>query len=313
MSDYVALPQISGLLSGFVGVDREALTFAGGRTVQGFQIGLLDADAAGDTIVELRTVAGGSGGQFMQLTIPAGANVPVVTTPTGDAPFNVVADDKLFLRVTQSPPTAIGLYGVLELNSIGPGAVVNPAGAQDLTTDSIVLEYMPQASAMTQALRDQVRLGVSQRMVKWMGREYVHPQSATTSTYRISTGIESRMALNEWPATALVITIDGGDPLDVSDFRVESDRVIRYLGGGNRPSLWPVGDVEFTGEFGYPASPEALVHAATWQTCAELRRIELRQIGVSQHSSQAGPVETMNEDGWLPSVLQAMAPFRRML
>lgn len=311
MSDYVALPQLAGILSGFVGLDREALTFeSSSRTVESFQIGLLDADAAGDTIVELRTVAGGVGGEFMQLTIPAGDNVPTVTVPTGDAPITMLQGDKLFLRVLQAPPMAMGLYGVLVLNSVGTGAVINPAGAQDLTTDAIVLGYMPQASAIDQAVRDQVRLGVSQRMVSWMGRIFVHPQGPGPF-YRLSPGSDSRQVLVEWPASALVVS-HNGTAIDPTNFRTEGDRLLRYTGGGDSIANWPAGSIEFDGQFGYAASPEALVHAATWQTAAELRRVDLRLVGVQQHTSQAGATETLDDDGWLGSVKEAMMPFRRI-
>lgn len=306
MSEFVALPTISGLLAGFQGLDRLVFTAVSSRTIESFQIGLLDSGALADVVVELRT-AGGA--ESMELTIPVGSLTPTAG-PTGTVPIQLAPDDTLDMRIISAPSPAMGLYGTIQLNTLQSG-VANTGPDQDLTTDSLVLEYDTRMSAIASTTRDAVRLGVSQRMVRWMGRRNVHPVNVGKVEYHLLPGNDSRLVLNDWDIANLALKWNGQD-VDAGDYRVEGDRVVRALSGG-QPAKWAPGDYEATYDAGYATVPPALSHAATVQTVRELLDSHMQLIGLTQRDSQTGPVETYEQDGFLRSTVQAMQPFRAYL
>jgi len=190
----------------------------------------------------------------------------------------------------------------------------------DLTTDALVLEYDAAASAVIIATRNQVRQSVSENMTRFMGRRFISPKEVAVEDHHISNKATSLLFLNEWPlnplsGATLVVTIDGDTTplIKDTDYRLEGERIVRHIDGNNRASVWPIGDVQFVYDAGYDVAdiPTALVQAATKQTAREIYDINMRKIGITQREPQTGPVETFDEDGFLPSVSQAMMPYRR--
>ena len=185
----------------------------------------------------------------------------------------------------------------------------------DLTTDAAVIAYEPRVSGLDQAsARDPKRLGVSERMVRWMGRRYVSPIEVGVQQVEFATGggMGDGFLLDDWPAANLAIT-HNGTALDAASFRVEGDRLVRYIGGGIALP-WPRGEylLQYDAGAAVAGVPSDLQDAATWQTAFELLRLEQKNLGVEQREPQTGATETLTSDGWLQSVRDVMLSHRSL-
>lgn len=303
MSDYVSIPTIPGALGAtYVGDagDMAVLTVQEARTVLSFQVGILDV-ASGDVIVELRDQTGGLG-QGMQVTIPAGSGSSNVNTSS----FTVGTGTVLILRIVQTGAGAGGLYGVVGLNDIGGGAT--PGVGDDLTTDSIILERDPQAAAVAPSVRDQIRTGVSDRMVRYMARAI--NRVSLVERHRVSAaGVD--LALNEWPATSVVIEEDGNNLVEGTDYEVEADRGLVTRLSGDQPIAWPGRNVKVTYDGGYEFVPPALVDLSTQQCLAEIYKTDQRLFAIASRDSDVGTSFELQPDGWLQGIAQGMQAFKR--
>lgn len=183
----------------------------------------------------------------------------------------------------------------------------------DLSTDAAVIAYDPRVSAINATQRDAVRTGVSERMVRHMGRRYLSPVVSGVEQYVQMPGNSELAVLADWPVT-LTSVERGGTALDSEDYRLDGDRGVLYLGAGGVRAPWPCAEYLFTYDAGVANAslPADLVHACTWQTVFELMRIQQRIIGVTQRDPQTGAVDTIERDGWLRSVRDSMAPYRSL-
>lgn len=304
MSDYFRIQTLPGAIgSEYVGDlgDLELLTLQEARTVLSFQAFLIDV-ATADVIVELRDQAGGLG-QSMQVTIPAGDGKSNVNTSS----FTVATGAVLYLRIVQTGPDAGGLYGTLSLNDVSGG--VTPGVDQDLTTDSIILERDPQAASVSPSVRDQIRTGVSARMVAYMGRQI--NQLSVTERHSVSAASVT-FTLDEYPVANSVLTLNGSALSDGTDYDVDGNGIVTRIASGN-PIKWAPGYVNATYDAGYEFVPPALVDLATIQSIFEIYKSDKnnRLIPIESRAAESGDTFTLNPDGFLPSVVQGMLSWKK--
>lgn len=302
MSDRVPLPNISGLLSGFVSVDLFAGHFAGAARLVGFQPAVTDPPSGGSVTVELRTATGG-GGQGLSATIPDGARTPA-TPVTGS--IDIAAGTNLYLRVTAASGAALGLYGQFLV-------VDGTTSASALTSLARVKDYTDTTTTDDDAILSQLIAAVSLRMQNVMRRRIVL-ETIVGQRYSAGGGAPE-LCLRSFPVSETGLSVSlSGNALLAADFDLDSAcGILFYTPGGSDPQPWPSGTrhISVGYEAGYASVPEDIQHAATIQCVWEMKRTESRGGRLGERTQLVGDNQTtFLVDAWAPDVIPVLDLYR---
>lgn len=185
---------------------------------------------------------------------------------------------------------------------------------QLLTTEALVNLYDPATTAMDTTVIDSAIGGASERMLRHVGGRVINPTVSVVERQQIVRRLDPYIFCQERPvlaAPAIVVSFNG------SVLTLDDDYVIDLASGlitrlsNDRPVDWLGGDVKFEYDTGYAVVPKGLEQLATFQTVAELMKIDQKFLGIKQRDPTAGSTLTLEDDGLLPSVKEGLIPWMR--
>jgi hypothetical protein len=303
VGDRVPLIPIAGSLSPWVNIDLPVALFGVGGTLSSVFLNTLEAPGVGGITASVRTATGG-GGVGIAATIAQGAK-------SGIGTVSIVVPDgaTLYLRISAASAGSGWLSGWFEFAE--SGVVVSVA----LTTLALVKQHAGIAGVTHDALLSDLILSVSAAMQRKMKRQIV---SLAIEDERHDSIGYSQMSLNHWPVTTspAVVVRENAVALGTGEYEIdyESGIVTRTLSGV--AIGWATGKriIGVDYQAGYEAVPKDLVLAATKQVRHEFAQANPSgqdRLGKREMTTPTGGIQSFEPDGWLPSVLQAMAPYTR--
>ena len=181
---------------------------------------------------------------------------------------------------------------------------------QELITDLELLEWDRAVEGVPPGVRQQIRLGVSERMVQWMGgRDIV--QRVGIVEYHTTANLSAEIATNEWPIANETVEFN----LDVlildQDYRLDADGIITMLNSNGQSTNWPGGEVKITYDGGYTTVPADLRTLAAIQCVADIMFTNQKFWGLRQRDPETGAVLTIERNFLLPQVEEGIRPYRR--
>jgi hypothetical protein len=259
-----------------------------------------DAPSGEDLIVDLRDAID-DGGDGITVTIADGTNSETDAVST----LAISSSETVYLRVEQAGG-AMNLSGWFEFQT----------GAEEVTTFLTTLSRVKTDEGIDSADYDAVlsRMiqGVSDAMQKWMGRTIV--DTTYTDEVHSGNGWTDRIVLKHRPVTdteTMVVKVSDS-AVDSSTYETDDDSGILYA----VDSVWESGsrNIKVTYSAGYLAVPEGLAHAATEQ----VRHVWHQssdggaRLGITRNADAGGGSTDYLSSEFLPSVIEAMRPYKRI-
>jgi hypothetical protein len=257
------------------------------------------APSGDDAVIDIRDAAAG-GGDSIQVTITDGTTYATVTDTLA-----VGATETLYIRVSEGAG-ALHLSGWIEFD---------PTGTEEVSTFLTTLSRVKTDEGLSDATNDaqlsRIIQGVSARMQQWMKATIVD----TTHTEEVHSGLgwSEALRLKHRPVTAtetMVVKLD--DSVISSSLYTSHDAAgIVYLKSG----YWEVGrrNYKVTYSAGYTAVPEDLAMACTDQVRHEFHQTVpgKARLGLQSSVNPSGGSTAYLPESFLPSVIEAMTPYRR--
>lgn len=308
MSDRIPF-SIPGALLGWVDTDHAigVLGVAGSVTRVFMVVGT--APSGDDFVCELNDVTGGGAADFV-VTISDGTTFE---TETATGPLAVAADETLYIRVTEDA-AAEDLSGWFEFEPSGAGSVTTffTTLARVKTDDGIgVTTYDAQLSRIIQ--------GVSKQMQSWMKRDIV--DTTYTDEVHSGSGWDDALVLHNRPITTTTTMIVKQDDVAVDTSlytSVAKEGVVYRVPGATGGGVWSSGSRNFkvTYSAGWTAVPEDLAMAATDQVRHEFHQSQpssANRLGLTASTEATGGSSDYVDHKLLPSVIEVMMPYRRLV
>lgn len=305
MPGRVSIPVLSGLLTGFVGLDRPIANFATAQTLTKFEPVVSDPPSGGSVSVDVRTAIDG-GGSGLSATIENGDVAPV-TPVTGS--INVAAGTTLYLRVTAESGDAMTISGSIDVSD---AAGITTA----LTTLARVKAFKGIKVEDDDDLLNTLIMGVSKRIQTYLRRTIL--QTATTAEKQSGTGkVGSPLILAEWPvfSSPVVVVRDvDSNVVATTDYVVEEATGLLIKATSGVASAWTAGVQNFEVDYtaGFSSVPEDLALAATMQAVDvwHLSKPGSGRLGLNSEILDAGGSASFRVGKWAPQVLDMIGPYR---
>lgn len=171
--------------------------------------------------------------------------------------------------------------------------------------------FIDKSDADEDTLLQEILDGVSDRMERWI----VQPITVTAYTEEPHmAGPYPEIVLNFGPVTAVSAVDENGTALSASDYRIDDLQSLTRLTNSGTPQLW-IGQVLVSYSAGYATLPDSLSHASVTQAAFEYKQSKLGGsiLGLSNRSPESGDGVGYVPLEFLPSVIEAMKPFRGLL
>jgi hypothetical protein len=310
MADRGSIPQIPGLLTGFVTpsvIPLQVAYFASATVLNRVSFRVTDPPTGGSVTAQLNTASDVSGSSISAVILDGTRFI----TATGSV--SIAAGGALYLRVTAESGSAMNFSGEYEVDSV--------SGVTSMLT-SLALVKLHAKITGTDADRDTVLAawiaGISRQMQSYMSRTIA---SASTTNEKIDSNGSHAIQAHDYPIIT-VTSLYERETLLAENVDFELNPLDRKLGQIVRISdAYPIGwlpgirVVRLTYNHGYANVPDDLVWAAT--EAVVLRYYNTVQSGKGWGGLGSKGVEpaasaTYDKDFWARDIVPVLDPYRRM-
>lgn len=302
------IPTVGGSLDGWDGTDWLVLPAGSSGTLTELFVTVNAAPSGGSVSVSLRDAQGG-GGNGLDATIADGAFHAVATGSVA-----LAASEDAYFRIVSASGGAYGLSGYFKFDGDVPVLV-------GFTTRERVKSMRGITVTTYDDTIDDLIADVGDAMQRWMDRTIL--QTAHTAEKLSGNGQSPVLQARHFPivqSPAPVLYDVDGDVIPTDDYEVDhaSGQYFRK-NGGRVGGAWSAGRRNFSHDYtsGIQPVPGSLVNAATKQVGHELLQWAKSaggedRLGDLARSPTTGGSVTYAEDRFLPAVIEAMQPFRRL-
>jgi len=310
-SQWVAIPNLAGLLSNFVSTDFVIATMNSSMAIGEIQLGLGNAPGSTDTIT-IKIGKAAAGGDAIS-TVITGSE----TSATNTSLKNLDSGDKLYLYISESSGDAMDLFGTVRLDTTAAAPGISPA-----YTNKARVKWtlgIPTAYTTEDDRIDELIQSVSNSFDNYVGHNF---GSLTRSQY-FGGGVNDAIALDFRPKSSTVgsITVTEGSTALVkdTDFRVGGRVIYRTDSSGNAKT-WADGkrNVKAVYISGYDSTPQDIERAATEETVRAFQGANTdtgvgNRIGLTGKTPESGGSWSYTPDQWSQTTLMVLNNYRRWI
>jgi len=311
MSQWVSVPNLAGLLTGFLETDFLIATVNAPMTIGEIQLGLGTAPGGTDAItIKISSAENGAGGVSTTIT---GTD----TEATTSAAHALNTGDKIYLYISAISGTPMDLYGTIRLDISGAEAGVTPAYTT-LTRVKWVLG-IPGSYTTDDTRLNELIVGVSSAFDEYMGESFV----STDRTEYQGGGINESLILNYYPLASdlsnMAVTEDTTSLTRNTDYIVEGYGLYRIADATTTIArTWAYGtrNIKIVYKSGRDFIPDDIQMAATEEVARSYNLANTDggiggRLGLASKSPEAGGSWSFTPDGWSPNTLAIVKRYRR--